>query len=237
MALVRRPARHDLAAARRRAATRVLDRRSRRWGRPEKITAALGGLALVTLAGVAISEFGRVYRRASEQLPQPESIFGTAEQATLATREAAAVAVAGYRGVPQREVALFNMLAAFVASFGLVRFSTWGIRGGWWPFGEVRLAGRHIHHFLPGILLSFAAGGTALVTRDPRKEQTLAIPFGIGLGLTFDEFALLLDLEDVYWTREGLVSVQISAAFAALLGAVLLGLRIVRRGEEEVLEG
>lgn len=235
MASLRR--RRDLSATPERVAAKVLARRARRWGKPEKLTAALGGLALASLAGVAATEFGRVFRRAAEQLPEAENLLDTAELATQATRETAAVAVAGYRGVPQREVALFNMLAAFVASFGLVRLSTWGIRGGWWPFGEVRLAGRHIHHFLPGMLLSFAAGGAALVTRDPRKEQTLAIPFGIGLGLTFDEFALLLDLEDVYWTREGLVSVQISAALVALLGALLLGLRIVRRGEAEVLEG
>jgi hypothetical protein len=196
----------------------------------------LGGVALATFVGAAASEFGRVYRRATEKMPEPEGLLETAGQAGLATRETAAVARAGYRGVPQREIALFNMLAAFVASFTLMRLSTWGIREGWWPSGNVIVRGRHIHHFLPGTLLAFAAGGAALVTRDPRKEQVLAIPFGIGLGLTFDEFALLLDLEDVYWTPEGLVSVQVSAAFAAMLGAVLLGLRIVRRGEAEVLE-
>jgi hypothetical protein len=55
------------------------------------------------------------------------------------------------------------------------------------------------------------------------------------MGLTLDESALLLDLEDVYWTREGLVSVQITLATAAMLAALALGLRLLRRGEEIVL--
>jgi hypothetical protein len=60
----------------------------------------------------------------------------------------------------------------------------------------------------------------------------LAVPFGAGIGLTFDEAALLLDLEDVYWTREGVLSVQASLGTAALLSATIIALRIFRRGEE-----
>ena len=62
------------------------------------------------------------------------------------------------------------------------------------------------------------------------------MPFGVGMGLTLDESALLLDLEDVYWRREGLLSVQITLTAIALLGALALGLRFLRRGEELVLE-
>ena len=51
----------------------------------------------------------------------------------------------------------------------------------------------------------------------------LAVPFGVGLGLTLDESALLLELEDVYWSREGLLSVQITLAVMAMLGALALG--------------
>ena len=50
-------------------------------------------------------------------------------------------------------------------------------------------------------------------------RETLAIPLGVGMGLTFDESALLLELEDVYWTREGLVGVQITLGTASLLAA------------------
>ena len=60
----------------------------------------------------------------------------------------------------------------------------------------------------------------------------LAIPFGVGVGLTVDEAALLLDLRDVYWTREGLLSVQLSLGGLALLSGTILALRMLRRGEE-----
>jgi hypothetical protein len=55
-------------------------------------------------------------------------------------------------------------------------------------------------------------------------------------GPTLDESALLLELEDVYWSREGLLSVQITLAVIAVLGALPLGLRFLRRGEQLVLE-
>ena len=56
------------------------------------------------------------------------------------------------------------------------------------------------------------------------------------MGLTLDESALLLELEDVYWTREGLLSVQITLAVTALLASVALALRFLRRGEQAVLQ-
>jgi hypothetical protein len=56
------------------------------------------------------------------------------------------------------------------------------------------------------------------------------------MGLTLDESALLLELEDVYWSREGLLGVQISLAVTALIGALSLGVRFIRRGEGLVLD-
>ena len=67
-------------------------------------------------------------------------------------------------------------------------------------------------------------------------EPKLAVPFGDGMGLTLDESALLLELDDVYWRREGIVSVQITLAVIALLSALALALRLLRRGEQVVLE-
>ena len=130
---------------------------------------------------------------------------------------------------------LFNLLSGFVSRFALMRLSTAGIRGGWWPAGNVRLGGRHIHHFVPGILIAFGSGALALLTDDaPSSRRALAVPFGAGIGLTFDEAALLLDLRDVYWTREGVLSVQLSFGLAATLGGTILALRMLRRGEERV---
>ena len=55
-------------------------------------------------------------------------------------------------------------------------------------------------------MLAFASGAAAILTRKEQIEPVLAVPFGIGMGLTLDESALLLELEDVYWSREGVLS-------------------------------
>ncbi|HSD79738.1 MAG TPA: hypothetical protein VLB47_03725, partial [Solirubrobacteraceae bacterium] len=108
-------------------------------------------------------------------------------------------------------------------------------RGRVGPIGNVVMNGRHIHHFVPGIALAFVSGGLAIVTRDQALEPWLALPFGAGVALTLDESALLLQLDDVYWSEEGVVSVQITLATLAILSALIVLLRLLRRGEERVL--
>jgi hypothetical protein len=212
--------------------------RLRRLGGADRVTVGLAGLALVTAGSVLVGEVVRLARRSTSGRDERDGMFDTAEHAFEtageATRETVAVAIEGYEAAPRRETALFNLLSGFVFSFALVRVSTHGIRAGWWPFENVRMGGRHVHHFVPGILVAFASGATALVTTSERLETTLAVPFGAGMGLTFDEAALLLDLRDVYWTREGLLSVQVSFGLAALLGGTILALRMLRRGERLV---
>lgn len=208
--------------------------------RADRLTLGLAGLAAAT-AGTAIAgELLRLARRRAAEQPESESVRDTAEHALTAAGEATSdtfsVAIEGYEATPRGEAVLFNMLTGFVGGFALMRISTAGIRGGWWPAGNVRVRGRHIHHFVPGILIAFTAGGAGLITQNPRLEQTLAVPFGAGIGLTFDEAALLLDLRDVYWTREGILSVQVSLGLAAILGGTVLFLRIMRRGEEAAEE-
>jgi len=172
-------------------------------------------------------------RRESREVETPETLIGTAG---LATRDTLAVAVEGYQDTPRRETILFNILNGFVGAIVMARLSTWGQRGGWWPTRPLRVSGRHIHHFVPGILIAFGAGGAGLATQSDRLEEILSGVFGAGVGLTFDEAALLLDLRDVYWTREGILSVQISLGLAAVLGTTILGLRILRRGERRSVE-
>lgn len=152
--------------------------------------------------------------------------------ATQATQDTVTVAIESYAAAPRGEIVLFNILTGFTGAFAFIRFSTWGIRDGWWPAANVNVRGRHVHHFVPGILLAFAAGGVGLVTKRDRLEEILAFPFGAGVGLTFDEAALLLQLEDVYWSREGLLSIQVSGGATALLGSAILALRMLRRGEK-----
>jgi hypothetical protein len=85
-------------------------------------------------------------------------------------------------------------------------------------------------------VMAFSSGAGAILTRNETREPKLAVPFGVGMGLTLDESALLLELDDVYWTREGLLSVQITMAVAALLASLALALRFLRRGEQVVLQ-
>jgi hypothetical protein len=209
--------------------------------RADRLTLGLAALAVGTAGTVAFGEVLRLARRRAAREPTAETVLDTAEHALeaagLATQDTVAVAVEGYEATPRGETVLFNMLTGFFAGFGGMRLSTVGMRGGWWPLGNVRLGGRHIHHFVPGILLAFATGATAIVTQNERIEETLAVPFGIGVGMTFDEAALLLDLRDVYWTREGVLSVQVSLGMLALLGTTILGLRMLRRGERRAVEG
>jgi hypothetical protein len=198
-------------------------------------TIALGAFAGVAVAAVAAGEIGRVWRRGSAPLPhEAPSLLVAAEEAVA---ETAQVARAGYREVSRRENSMFNLLSSFVGTFLTARAITYQLRGGRTvgPFRNVRVGRRHIHHFVPGIVIAFASGAGAIVTHDESLEPWLAVPFGVGMGLTLDESALLLELDDVYWTREGLLSVQITLAVTALLASIALGLRFLRRGEQAVL--
>jgi hypothetical protein len=203
--------------------------------RADRLTVALA-VAAVGTAGTVIAWEGTrmARRRARPRASDAGAHRPRLETASRATQDTVAVLVEGYEATSRQEAILFNLLSGFVGAFALMRLSTAGIRGGWWPAGNVRLGGRHIHHFVPGILVAFASGAVALVTTSARLEQFLAVPFGAGIGLTFDEAALLLDLRDVYWTREGVLSVQLSLGLVATLGGTILALRMLRRGEERV---
>jgi hypothetical protein len=203
---------------------------------PGRGTAVLAVTATAALAAVVLGEIGRVWRRGSAPLPQDtDHILAAAEEAVAETAE---VARAGYREVSTRENSMFNLLTSFAATFIAVRSLTYLLRGGrtFGPFRTMRVGRRHIHHFVPGIVIALSAGSASILTRDEEIEKWLALPFGVGMGLTLDESALLLELEDVYWSREGLLSVQITLAVMSLLGALALGLRFLRRGEQVVLE-
>ncbi len=203
--------------------------------RADRPPVALAVVAAGTAGVVIGSELLRMARRRrrSEEVAAPEGLIDTAGKAT---RDTVAVAVEGYEEAPRHETILFNTLTGFVGAFALMRLSTWGQKGGWWPLAPVKVKGRHIHHFVPGILIAFGAGGTGLATSNERLEEALSFVFGAGVGLTFDEAALLLDLRDGYWTREGVVSLQVSFGLSAVLGATLLALRILRRGEKTSVE-
>ena len=210
--------------------------RRRRPLSPGRGTLALGAVATAAVAALVVIEVRRAWKRGSAPaLRDSDHPILAAEEAVA---DAARVARAGYREVSTRENSIFNLLTSFAATFILVRSVTYALRrrptvG---PFRNLRVGRRHIHHFVPGIAIAFGAGAAAILTRDERLEPWLAVPFGVGMGLTLDESALLLELEDVYWSREGLLSVQITLAVIAILGALALALRFLWRGEQVVLE-
>jgi hypothetical protein len=119
----------------------------------------------------------------------------------------------------------FLFFVAFLASFAFIRTSAHMIRAevSWWP-GNVQVGGTHIHHLVWGILLLLVAGyvGVAIAPPSPWHE-IVAVLFGIGAGLTLDEFALWLNLSDVYWSEKGRRSIDAVIVAAAISGMVLVG--------------
>ncbi|HKJ36285.1 MAG TPA: hypothetical protein VKA36_06940 [Solirubrobacterales bacterium] len=123
--------------------------------------------------------------------------------------------------------ASFLFFVAFLGSFGFIRTSAHMIRAevSWWP-GNVEVGGTHIHHLVWGICLVLITGWIG-VTQDLSSPwaQIVPITFGIGAGLTMDEFALWLNLRDVYWEQEGRRSIDAVIVIVAVTGLLLVGLR------------
>lgn len=204
-------------------------RRHSHWQeiKSDKGTVALAvGTTLIAVL-VLSAEYSRLLSRRTHST-ESDRLLASAPAAAVDT---VGVAVEGYSATPNRELVMFNLLAGFLGSFAAVRLTTWMIREGRGPFRNVRIGGRHIHHFVPGILIAFGAGMAGLLTSGEAADRRVARALGAGMGLTFDEAALLLDLEDVYWSRQGLLSVQVTLATGATLGAAVLTMRILGRGE------
>ena len=194
----------------------------------DKATAALAAGTIAIAAAVVVAQYSRLLNRRTHSPEADEPLISSAPAAAVDT---VGVAIEGFSAAPRHEVVLFNLLSGFLGSFAVVRLTTWAIREGKGPFRNVEVGGRHIHHFVPGILIAFVSGIVGLLVRQGRADARAAVTMGIGMGLTFDEAALLLDMRDVYWSREGLLSVQVSLATGAALGASILTMRILGRGE------
>ena len=119
---------------------------------------------------------------------------------------------------------LLFMLGAFIICFAVTRGITKLIRSGRGPFKNVESGGLHIHHLVPGIFLLLIAGAVefVVVPHGMWRNATAAV-FGVGAALTLDEFALWLNLKDVYWTAQGRQSVRVAFGFGAVLSIGLWG--------------
>lgn len=122
----------------------------------------------------------------------------------------------------------FLCLLGMLGSFGFIRMSTRLMRSPkvpWWPGSVETSGGLHIHHLVFGIVLILLAGFLTFALQPSGAGLTvLAIAFGIGAGLTLDEFALWLYLEDVYWSEEGRRSVDAVIVATIVAGGFVLGL-------------
>jgi hypothetical protein len=131
----------------------------------------------------------------------------------------------------QREIVDTGRLAGFLffiallGTFGFIRTSTYLIHKQvkWWP-GNVSVGGTHVHHLVWGICAMMIFGYLGIVFQpDSPWREIIAVLFAIGMGLTLDEFALWVELKDVYWTQEGRKSVDAMIIAGCIVGALTIG--------------
>ena len=117
--------------------------------------------------------------------------------------------------------------SAFFVTFAAVRAITHAIRAERGPFRNITPGGRHIHHMTFGITGLLTVGYLWLleigINEQRRSSRVTSLVYGSGAALTLDEFALWLNLEDDYWTRQGRESIDAVVLFGSLLTLSVLG--------------
>ena len=196
-------------------------------------TGSLAAAAGVATAALGAAEVLHVWRRG--RAPAPTGPRSLLRGGGIATRETVDVIRAGYRAGSANETAVLNLFVSFGATFAVARAVTHSIRRGTGPLRNVHVGRRHIHHFVPGILLALLSGGVSITMRHEQLDQWLAVPFGAGGALIVDETALLIELHDVYWSEQGVLSIDVGLGATSVLACLALLVRAIRRGEAVVL--
>ena len=130
---------------------------------------------------------------------------------------------------PGQRSALLSWVA-FTGTFAAVRGITYSIRAGRGPFGNLSVGGEHLHHYMWGIGLLASVGAIAVHGEDRhRRHPAVALAYGTGLALIVDEFALLLDLKDVYWAKQGRISIDLGVGGSAVAGSLFAARPVLRR--------
>jgi hypothetical protein len=192
------------------------------------------GIAGVAAAGSLVgAELRRIWRMGS--LPEQQGTQAATPRQRM--RRMVRIVREGYAVSRVRRNAVFNMLFSFMVTLAAVRAITVRLhtRGAIGPIRNVVMGDRHVHHFVPGMVLCMVSGGVALSVPDERLRQWLAIPFGGGVALVLDETALLLELEDVYWSEEGVLSLQVAFMGMALLAGAGYGVQLLRAGSARLV--
>jgi hypothetical protein len=131
-------------------------------------------------------------------------------------------------------VPLLWCLIAFILTFFVTRTIVRYIRRNadntgprkWWQPRNIGHDGTHIHHAVFGVILVLASGVTMVtlaVDGGVPEFTAAAIVFGIGAALVLDEYALILHLQDVYWSEDGRSSVDAVFAAIAVSGLLIMG--------------
>jgi hypothetical protein len=136
-----------------------------------------------------------------------------------------------HQGIPDRpKRRLFLAAIGFFVTFSIARTLAYVNYHQIGPFHDIYIRGRHIHHLVWGILILLGVGFGWLVEFGCGSEQSSLIAsrlmsflYGAGAALTLDEFALWLNLEDVYWARQGRESIDAIILFGALLLIAIWG--------------
>jgi hypothetical protein len=127
-----------------------------------------------------------------------------------------------------QQSALISWLA-FTGTFSAVRGITHAIRDGKGPFRNMSVGGEHLHHYMWGIGMLAGVGAIAVRGEEKaRRHPGTAVAYGTGLALIVDEFALLLDLQDVYWAKQGRISVDVAISGSSLGGSYFAALPVIR---------
>ena len=142
----------------------------------------------------------------------------------------------------ERRERLFLASLAFLLTFTAVRAMTYTIHFGIGPFQNVSAGGVHIHHLVWGILILLLVGYLWLIQLGTGQSQhagwfsrITAVTYGVGAALTLDEFALWINLQDVYWERAGRQSLDAVFIFGSLLSVGVWGGPFLRGVAKEIL--
>ena len=139
---------------------------------------------------------------------------------------------------PQRR--LFVASVSFFLTFAGVRAVVFAVLHNIPPFHFIEHGGRHIHHLVFGVIILLAVGygwladiGTGEDNTSLLLSRLMSILYGVGAALTLDEFALWLNLKDVYWSPEGRTSIDAVILFGALLAAGSWGTPLFRSSHKK----
>ena len=130
---------------------------------------------------------------------------------------------------------LLNAAIAFTVTFVALRGLTYGIKYQMVPMGNLVAGGVHVHHYVWGVALLLVVGMVSLIVDSPRYNPMLGVLYGVATALVIDEFALLLNLRDVYWTTEGRISIDVALTTIAVALVYFLAKAFWRRLGRELV--